>query len=429
MVLALHPAAKAAAIAALNVGLAHVKVAKGALLDSFSAFVAAYQANETLPQTGKFHDELVEYIDDLPLAEFVVEQLRRDISESDQISFDQDSPTQSLCDLPGFEDIPLVASRLIDAFVTLPWRYSLTLELSNRVFPEKLFESGTLSIGQTGRLTWPDLLFGEQYPLDHDNPKIKSRLSRSGFGLLLGPPSWKQDRPCYQHDDIGYIGIYGRGNVVDRAERRLESFLGLGIAMRLLTHEYQYQNSKSDFHWIVHICNDDQREFYTKLDLDEEISEVLRHINSFKFDSNYPEDSRVPWLLSVIHRMDSIIRSDRSNILLLSSKWFFDSFKGKDQTLHYIRLMTTLEILLGEHADTSKASLGEILGNRLAYLIGKNHKDRSDILSDFKKIYNTRSHILHHGKHKLKGQERTYIAKLRTFCQRAIEEEVRLILA
>ncbi|MFX8024228.1 hypothetical protein ABTK62_20495, partial [Acinetobacter baumannii] len=78
---------------------------------------------------------------------------------------------------------------------------------------------------------------------------------------------------------------------------------------------------------------------------------------------------------------------------------------------------------------TSKASLGEILGNRLAYLIGKNHQDRSDILAEFKKIYGVRSGILHHGKHRLRGDERGYISKLRKFCERAIEEEARLLLA
>ena len=91
--------------------------------------------------------------------------------------------------------------------------------------------------------------------------------------------------------------------------------------------------------------------------------------------------------------------------------------------------MTALEILLGEHADTAKASLGEILGNRLAYLIGKNHRDRSEILNDFKKVYGVRSGILHHGKHRLRGQEKEYLGRTKTYCERAIQEESRLLLA
>ncbi|MGL1715226.1 hypothetical protein ACSTH8_00505, partial [Vibrio parahaemolyticus] len=90
--------------------------------------------------------------------------------------------------------------------------------------------------------------------------------------------------------------------------------------------------------------------------------DVLRHIKSFTFANESPENRRIPWLRGAVERCNQIFDSDKSSTLLLSTKWFFDSFKGKDETLRYIRLMTTLEILLGEHADTSKASLGEILG-------------------------------------------------------------------
>src|SRR3546814_7463247 len=89
--------------------------------------------------------------------------------------------------------------------------------------------------------------------------------------------------------------------------------------------------------------------------------------------------------------------------------------------------MTCIEILCGEHADTSKVSLGELLGNRLAYLIGRSHADREKVLRDFRDIYSLRSRILHHGKHRFSLEERAHLWELRGFYERALEAEAKML--
>ena len=249
------------------------------------------------------------------------------------------------------------------------------------------------------------------------------------LGLGVGLTTWPADDVFVQYTGEGFIGIYGGGNLAAKAEQYLESFLGACLANRVLTYQLDYKKPEQKLRWTVHEAADSGWTPVTRYDVREDICGVLRHVTSFKFNNDYPLEKRGPWLISSLVRIDKLFRIESSKTLLLSSKWYFDSFKGDDSLLQYIRMMTSLEILLGEHADTSKASLGEVLGNRLAYLIGKSHRDRTEVLTEFKKIYGVRSGILHHGKHRLKVSERLLLSKLREFCQRAIEKETELVLA
>lgn len=429
MTIQLHAKAKSAMVEALRSGLPHIKVKNGKWLETFTAFLAAWKANEALPSNGKLHEQLVDYVDELPFVDFVIETLRRDLD--DRFEHDRDNAELALVDMDGYKDHLAVAAGLVEAFETLPWRYSMAMRLPERLFPEDLFQEKSLSLGDRSFLILPDMLFKQQFPLSNPNPRIERRAKGPGILAIFGnnAPDWEAGSAYFVNQDAGFVGVYGGGSMMDRAERKLESFLGLGLATRLFSYNRQYENPEVKLHWFVHKEVQEGWAFDSRIEISDDVAEVLRHTVSFRFADIYPVEQRIPWLQGVLEKADKVLRSERSGTLQLATKWFFDSFKGMDQTLRYIRLMTTIEILVGEHADTSKASLGELLGNRLAYLIGKNHKDRADILQEFKTIYGVRSGILHHGKHKLSASEKGYISKLRSYCERAIEEEVRLILA
>lgn len=123
MPLGLHQKARAAATAVLSEGLRHVAVTNGKLLEGFSAFLASYEANQALPQTGKLHEQLVNFVDELPLVEFVTEELRRELNESLVLKYDADAPRKALTELVGYEDNAATALRLIEKFESLPWKY------------------------------------------------------------------------------------------------------------------------------------------------------------------------------------------------------------------------------------------------------------------------------------------------------------------
>ena len=429
MALGLHPKAQAVVASTLAEGLQHVRIKNGCFIDSFSVFMAAFQANSALPSNGAISDKLLDYIDDYPLIEFVVESIRREISDSRE--YCNDPQIENLLDIPGYSDAAETAKRLVTSLETLPWRYTYTLPLFTTLLPVLPHDANQVPMGFNGRIGQADLLLSEDFSLKHDNPKIEQRAQGNGLisAMMIGNRTWDSDKYYYQVETDGFVGIYGGGSITANVERDFESFLGLGLATKLFTYLYRYENQDNRPDWVVHKKMDQKWEFDSRFKLDEDISGVLRHMTSFKFSNDYPEENRTPWLQITLLQANRVFQSESSGTLRLATKWFFDSFKGSDQTLSYVRMMTTLEILLGERADTSKASLGEILGNRLAYLIGKNHSERAEILSDFKKVYGLRSGILHHGKHRLRGAEREYVSRLRTYCERAIQEETRLLLA
>ncbi len=428
MAIDINPNAIAAVKAALLEGLPVVSVDKGKFLDASSGFVAAYKADEALPQNGQLHDTLVEIIEERPFANFVFSILSSRLR--DERDYLAEADKEKLLESGVFGDAEEVAEWLITQFTSLPWKYSFAIEFPPDALPLDVIEGASQQVGECCHVVKSDLFLADRFPLFHPNPKRNSVLKSGGLlGLIGGDPKWKDDRAFFTQEREGYVSIYGSGSVAEQCAFTLQSFVGLGLAMRLFNHRVRYDKEKIKFEWKVHQAVGDNWEYFTRFDLDDESKEALQHLISFQFADTYPEENRIPWLRSAIKKISDVFSAENSQTIMLAAKWFFDSHKGRDQTLRYIRLMTTLEILLGEHADRSKASLGEILGNRLAYLIGKNHGERHEILQKFKKIYGVRSGILHHGKHKLKSSERNLISDLESYCRRAIEDEVSSLLA
>ena len=89
--------------------------------------------------------------------------------------------------------------------------------------------------------------------------------------------------------------------------------------------------------------------------------------------------------------------------------------------------MIVLEILLGDKHIAEEIGLGELLRNRLAYMIGSSHRDRGKLLEDFSNIYRVRSQIVHSGKHRLTVEERSLFSKLRWMCRRVMAKELELL--
>jgi len=430
MSLTLHQAARAAIVGKLTDSLPKIIVRNGCFLDSLTVFFAAYEAEQSLPKNGLIHDSLVKYVDENPLIDFIKEYLQ--LRLIDGYDYESDPESKAITDIKEFSNATELAESLVARFTSLPWEYTVSLELPPGIVPAELFAEGAIAIGEDERINVPDLLFAQDYPLDHPNEKRKARALGGGLlgwaGLAVRESKWETDRPYLMQNERGIIGIYGGGSPMERCAFNVESFLGLGLSTRLLTYKLDFKNPDRKLRWTVHEKDGDKWQLLTRFDFDEEANQVVRHIRSFQFADSYAEEKRLPWLRQALEQIRKIVMSEENDVIRLAAKWYFDSHRGKDSTLRYIRLMTTLEILLGEHLDRSKVSLGDLLGNRLAYLIGENHKQRSEIIRNFKKIYSVRSSILHHGKHKLKLGELQHIRELDEYCRRAIEKEVSLHL-
>jgi len=115
--------------------------------------------------------------------------------------------------------------------------------------------------------------------------------------------------------------------------------------------------------------------------------------------------------------------------VLRAAQWLFDSYSSRSQLLAFVQATVALEILFGDKAISDVVGLGELLGNRVAYLIGTTRQQREEVLKDFRRIYETRSRIVHRGHNLLSAQERSDLYTLRWMCSRAILRELELAKA
>lgn len=425
MAVNLHPNAIAAAKEALAKYLPAISVKNGCSIEPVSVLFAAYQAQEALPTDGKIRDQLISWVDDQPLVEFVLETLRRELDTNQD--YTAGAALVPLTAVEGYSNVEETASRLIDSFLGLPFSYTLTCPLSVGLIPPLVFEGGALSAGAGAKIFLDDLIFKQSFPLFHENEHVNNR-AQGGLGLLrIGTLEWEADVPYFQIAAEGFLGIYGGGNVAASAQDLLESFLGLGLATRMFSYEWKFENSQKSRDWVAHRETPSGWEFDARFRVADDTSEVIRHMTSFKFSNKYPEENRIPWLKHCMIQAHKIIESADSATIMLACKWFFDSFKKGDAALKYIRTMTAIEILFGGKIDLQKASLSEVMSNRLAYAVAKSSAERAEIIDNFRKIYGLRSSILHRGKHRLNFDERQVLTKLQSYCERAILSEAKLL--
>lgn len=423
----MHPDLKIRLLTELKKGVASLRVKHSQFVDSFISFMALHGAEQVLPQTGKVRASLESWIGDTPLFTFVTSRVDEQLSE--KAIYESDEALVRLADIEGFEDSDAISEGLVEEFESLPWHYTLSTRFPDAL-PTIPKDRTTTNLGPNARLAVCDLFFRGNFPLEHPDDKKRKRILNPGMGLLLlGEEfNWQDDAAYFQFDAVGYIGPYGQGTQFDEANRALRRFVGLALGLKLFTHSPQYKPFPTKRFWLVHREVGGARVLHNRLELDAEDSAMLDGLKLWNgFEKSYPADHKEPWLqgLLFLNVSGSLSVASASN-LGLAAEWFFDSFKGRDEILTYVRRMTCLEILLGEHADSSKVSLGDILSNRLAYLIGKSHADREKVLEEFREIYKLRSRILHHGKHRFTSKERTTLWTLRSFCERALQAEAEL---
>lgn len=423
----LHPEAKVRITSLLSDGLKNLVVKNGQFLDRVSAFLAFMPANASLPKDRKKADKLHEWIGDLPLVEFCSDYLYDKLSlNSPYISGDD---RRALPQISGYEDVQKISNELVESFASLPWKYRLTLPLNSGMFPPLSDDATEYSVGESSSLIVSNLLINENTPLKTDNDGIRKRISGSGVLSLLSNSEdiWQEADYFFQSEIEGFIGPFGGGTPMDIIESRFKAFCGLGLALGIFKYEYKYDPTPAKGHWYVHRATEGEWDLRDRLNLAGEDAILLRSV-TVGGGEGQSQRQKEEWLNSAFLKLQKILSHLNSASIRLAAQWYWDSYKGTDEVLEYVRRMISLEILLGEGADTAKASLGEILGNRLAYLVGKTHEGRSKTLADFKDIYNIRSKILHRGKHRLVGDDRSAKMKLNNLCKQAIREEARLLV-
>jgi hypothetical protein len=429
MSLNLHPECKARLIKVIASQLPNMVIKNRIFLDQKSV-MGLIDAESILPQTGGVKEALNNYISESPVFDFVYDSLSKELYELQKYSLD--SPELMLTDVERYKDSAATASKLIDAFDSLPWKYGMTIQFEEDLSATLGRLIGNYSISDAFRIVTPDVTFSNKFPLP-SGTKIKNR-SLGGRPSLYDyaipiPQEWKGGAAYVQLETDGFVGQFGDTATVERVISEVKAFCGLATALRLFKLSYKYNPTKENSEILVHQKVGDSWIIQRTLELDANISSTFSELVLDDHDGRLNSDAKLSaWALSILGSIKAVFSNrKKAERIILASQWVYDSYVGSNELLSFVLATVAIEILLGEKKVSDHIGLGELLRNRCAYLIGKSQQQRERILSEFQEIYDIRSKIVHRGKSRLGDHERMLLHKLQWMCGRVIREEINLL--
>lgn len=422
-------------VEALAQQLQSARVDTGGFLD-FESTREIRACEKILPE-GKQKELLTKYIGETPLYDFLFETFHRNLYESGKYDFK--SGPVALSSIPEYTDAKAAARALAYEFNSLPWSYTATFELSGSLGKMLRSHVTEYRISDQMRLVSPDASYKDKFPLV-SGIELRDKHLFPGYGLLslfpgsggLRAQEWNQEALYIQIDAQGFIGNYIRTTPVEDITSSLKAFFGLSLAVNLL------RIKKNSLDWpfgpmvksylIIHKRENDNWVVWTVFELPLNISETINKLEFDDFNGSIDASQIGAHVKYRLQMIASAFRNpEKAKAVLLAGEWLLDSYVGKNELLSFVQTAVAMEILLGEE-ESDEVGIGELLRNRCAYLIGKTHTQRKEILEDFKAIYKVRSNIVHRGKSRLTFNERWLFEKLRWMCRQVITEEIKLIV-
>jgi hypothetical protein len=396
------------------------KVRNGWSLDR-SSIAGLLDLERALPNSDRVAGLLESFVNETPFFDFVYGELSRELYELEEYSSEPEFVR--LIDIPRYSAPQELSERLVSGFEALPRRYKFTIRLNPDLL--KYFTVGELDLTESIRLVRVDAEFINQYPLESGIPRRDNEFQGGilGFGV---PDRWSEDCLYIQIDSSGYVGKWTSTTPEDSSISVLKSIIGTCLAIRALKKKNIFSLSTIKQKAYVHEFIDGRWQLYDSLELDDALSNVLLELAVETLDGVLGTEEEIKGFFAGRLRLLKKVWTDQAinERILLAGKWLFDSYSGKNELLSFVQATVALEILLGDKAVSDVIGLGELLRNRCAYLIGKTHAQRKEILDDFGKIYEIRSKIVHRGKDRLRRNERELLYTLRWLVSRVIQEEL-----
>ncbi len=425
MSLNLHPGLKQRLAELLAAALPKIHITHNSFID-WESFPDLSPLDAALPgPKTDLQKALVAYVGDLPLRSFISGVLSDDLRRR---PFEMDGPKRPLTGIPEYADVSAVTARLIDAVDQLPRSYSVLVSVSNdaaSVLGPAVPQDGLDLTPDVRLITVPE--GGGPYAAQPKQDVLPFFLNPNG------PPNGVTPGTLYLAiTGRGYIPTLGSSAPLEFASFMSRAFFGLCIAQVLLSRGRGYRPGGPHRRYLVVYGHSAepypfQGAYEFPIDLGEAIDSLAIH--SFLADKSQPE-TLPKWVLGDLADIGAAMtRHDEDDRLLRAAQWLFDSYAATNPLLAFVQATTSLEILLGDKTMSDLVGLGALLGNRCAFLIGKSRSQRDKILTDFQRIYETRSKIVHRGHPRLSPTEENDLWMLHWMCSRVIQEEMKLMLA
>jgi hypothetical protein len=420
MPLDLHPEARLALATALSQELRKIEVEHNSFLRHAST-AGLVRLDLVLPNTrSKVGLRIAHILGDEPFSDFVYDQLSILLNRR---TFSSEASIVPLQAVQEFQNLDQVAENLVVQFNSLPWSYS--------IFARIPYEIGRrLSSGIQGNV----FVIDERY-----------RLIRFEEGSTEYPP-WPNKRPSlltiptehrfepnvlYLNAQLsGYVGKYLGLRPLEEFTLALRAFVGIGVAERVFRPRHFHFLGDRQASVIAFRGDGDAWEALEPQDLDPRIANLLHSVgpDSLIAKEGDPKTKYVAsdFLMRAKAAFDENVVGER---LLGSAQWLCDSYADTNSLLAFVQAMVALEILYGDKATSDVVGVGELLANRCAYSIARTRAQREEVLADFKRIYETRSKIVHRGHSRLSRREERDLDLLRWMVARALQEEIELSMA
>jgi hypothetical protein len=426
----IHAELRAALTRALTEILAKLPVSNGFYVP-FEGRLMLQRADKLLPEqhkqkpggdpTRNIKPALVEMIDDHPIADFAEEYLNVLIQKHS--TFDLERPDIEFAALLPEQDLSIVAADIVQALSALPYQYSFILALPPSLAALVPDGSASVFINPKMRLMRASEEFIAKYPTPDNYGSLSELFGRQpqrdvkvgGYALQL--------------DAEGFSTRYGNTATVMDAILSVKAFFGFCVALRIL--ESSYSDDRDFRAEGMRICRADEPAYVGRRTFDHDTGKYIRSLKVAQWlEEKLPERDRDAYIVNALREIGKCLGAGHeARRLRLACRWFFDSSASSDDVTAFVQAMIVMETVLGEGAsfDRNSISLGELLKNRCAFLLGKTRSERDDILAAFAHLYRVRSAIVHHGQHKLSYSERTKLFELKDLCARVIRAEGRLL--
>jgi hypothetical protein len=400
-------------------------------LDYKSTLFLWAKASGVLPK-GTFSEQFKEMLDANPLHLFVTNEISKQIRENNEYKFDV--PQKGLKEFEGYHDLRSTAKKLLESFISLPWKYAITFELN-----ENLSKDFTRVFPQDYQLSPKVDLFRPTDDFDGVMPLTSSVKGRQdslyGASLFFNEArKWNPESSYLKIRCDGYIDDGGQSLTFENILSELKAVLGLALATNILVcpsrWETPFDIPKQSFA-TIHLLIEDRNEIQATIRLPRAMARIMDQLEVIKQGSRFASEEK--WQNYIQFWMEMIaltLRDKKScNKLLLAGQWFFESYCGHNNLLAFVQNMVVLEILLGgEKKESEKIGLENLLKNRCAFFIGETQAERKRIMDQFERIYDVRSRIVHMGKSRLDDEETVLFHHLQDMSKSVIQKELGLVL-
>lgn len=317
----------------------------------------------------------------------------------------------------GFSDLIQIGREFVSELKSLPYKYMLTVPLPEG-FSKEYFDLCQDFILGDGVSIQSGQRLAADFPVETGvERRDETFRSQAGEQFTLSP----DPKALYLvQRNSGYVGVIKDAPVLNDFRSTLRQFLGIARAVGIFKTGWPTDIPGGFF--VVHRV-DAEKEIVAA----EKIPQQLVRFYSSHRGAEPPKATKD--VAEAKKKLEAVkaafSKTEHGKRLSVAAMWYLRSIISQETLDGLLEATIAIEALFGGGSSES-GKLSVILANRCAYRITSSVSKRTEILDNFKEIYDLRSRIVHEGHHRFSAKERKLLKEAREICRRALVLEATL---